>query len=209
MNKSFRLAMGLTATSMLVVIAGCASMSEEECITADWRTIGVEDGAKGRGSSAIGNHREACAKYGVTPDLEAYETGRKQGLVQFCRPSRGYEHGRRGRTYAGVCPSDVEPAFLAAYNDGRAYYELELAVQEAETEIDTLESQLKRTKKELDKGQSRLSNSELTSEERSRIQRNNEELIESIVELETEKSQLLIELGQAQARFEAYEPGSY
>jgi hypothetical protein len=45
---------------------GCATLGKEECLNADWFTIGFEDGARGYPASRIGDHREACAKHGVT-----------------------------------------------------------------------------------------------------------------------------------------------
>ena len=62
------------------VVSGCSTMSADECVTADWRTIGYEDGAKGREASAISRHRKACAKHGVTANFDAYEEGRHEGL---------------------------------------------------------------------------------------------------------------------------------
>ena len=50
-------------------VASCATMSESECEEADWEIIGLEDGAQGHPLSHIGQHRKACAEYGVKPDL--------------------------------------------------------------------------------------------------------------------------------------------
>src|SRR3990167_8939124 len=81
-----------------LLLAGCAGgMSKKECLYADWRAIGYEDGAQGRDASAIGSRRVACAdKAKVTPDMEAYLSGREKGLDQFCRPANGFDYGSRG-----------------------------------------------------------------------------------------------------------------
>ncbi len=120
-------------------LGGCASMSAEECVTADWRTIGLEDGARGRTADSIGRHRKACAKAGVTADQTNYEAGRQAGLREFCQPSRGYDVGHRGETYQGVCPSDLEDAFLRAYEDGRYLHELEQGVKQVEQRLGGLD----------------------------------------------------------------------
>src|SRR5262249_31920219 len=41
----------------LLVLAGCAGMSEQACKTSDWRTVGFEDGSLGRSEAMIANYR--------------------------------------------------------------------------------------------------------------------------------------------------------
>lgn len=116
------------AAAMLAV-SGCASMSKEECVTADWRAIGYEDGAAGLPVSAVSGRRQACAKKaGITVDMAAYTAGRSDGLVLYCRPSNGYSVGTRGGAYHGVCTGPSEHDFLAAYETGRQLYALQAEV---------------------------------------------------------------------------------
>ncbi len=68
------------AVVMLMLASGCATMSEEECLVADWHAIGYEDGAAGLQVAQLGKRREACAEYGVRPDTAAYRAGRDEGL---------------------------------------------------------------------------------------------------------------------------------
>ena len=112
--------------ALLLVLSGCASgMSKEECLYADWRAIGYEDGAAGRNASAMSSRRVACAdKAKVTPDMEAYLAGREAGLDQFCRPASGFDYGARGGQYAGACQGRDEGSFVAAYEKGLTLYAL-------------------------------------------------------------------------------------
>ena len=55
-----------------LVLSACASISEEECLSADWYSLGVEDGSKGYPLSRIGNYRKDCAEVGVAPDAVLY-----------------------------------------------------------------------------------------------------------------------------------------
>lgn len=113
----------------LVLVSGCAGISKEECLYADWGAIGYEDGAAGRPVSAITPRRAACAKKaGVTVDMAAYTAGREQGLTVYCQPSNGYAVGARGIGYTGVCTGPAEAAFMSAYEAGRRLYTLESAV---------------------------------------------------------------------------------
>ena len=90
---------------MLAVVAllgGCATMSESECLTVDWQTVGFEDGVAGYSGDRIGQHRKACAKHGVSPDLVGYQRGREAGLREYCQPANGFRVGSHGGSYAGI-----------------------------------------------------------------------------------------------------------
>lgn len=125
-DHSFRLP--VASTAVLLVLAGCGSMSRNECLTVDWRTVGYEDGVAGYSGDRIGQHRKACAKYGVSTDLQLYQQGRESGLREFCTPTNGYRIGVQGGGYAGVCPANLEPAFLAAFDSGHQLYSLQARV---------------------------------------------------------------------------------
>ncbi len=113
---------GIVGTVVALVLFGCATLDKAECINADWKTIGFEDGARGYKGSRIGRHREACAKHGVAPDLDLYESGRRQGILEWCTPRNGYRLGVRGKSYNGVCPGTLEAEFVAAMDQGHAVY---------------------------------------------------------------------------------------
>lgn len=128
-----------------LLLAGCSStMSKDECRTVDWRTIGYEDGVAGRSGQQIGQHRRACAEYGVTPDLEAYRAGRAEGLQEYCRPHNGYRAGVTGAVYYDVCPADLAPAFLAAYDSGHQLYVLERRVSDTDAQIEARRAEVAR-----------------------------------------------------------------
>jgi hypothetical protein len=127
--------LSLWVSMTALALTGCAGMNEQECMVTDWRTVGFEDGALGRPPETIGSYRQACAKHGVSPDLESYRSGHADGVQTFCQPVKGFNYGRSGATYRGVCPADLEYGFLAAYNDGRHLYELESAVRSADSQI--------------------------------------------------------------------------
>jgi len=131
----------MSATRVVMVsvaaywLAACAGMSEQACLTADWRTVGFEDGTAGRSVGNIGSYRNACADHGVAPDLEAYRAGHGEGVRIYCRESNGFAAGQSGAAYQGVCPADLEPAFVAEYNAGRQLFELEAALRSVDSRI--------------------------------------------------------------------------
>lgn len=115
---------------VVVLLSGCATLDKSECIQADWVSIGYEDGARGYKTSHIGRHRKACAKYGITPDFDQYESGRRQGLLEWCTPRNGYRLGTQGKLYNGVCPPALAPDFMAAISQGRALRDYENEIKE-------------------------------------------------------------------------------
>ncbi|MDH3387187.1 MAG: DUF2799 domain-containing protein [Gammaproteobacteria bacterium] len=127
---------------VLLLVAGCATMDKSECREADWQIIGLEDGARGRLVSYIGNHREACAEHGVTPDLASYERGHANGIRQFCTDSNGFRQGRAGRSYNGVCPAGLQGRFLAAYETGRELYQLSFEINRLQRDVSGMQDEL-------------------------------------------------------------------
>lgn len=148
------------------VLAGCAGMSEQACVTADWRTIGFEDGTVGRSPGNIGSYRSACAEHGVAPDLDAYRAGHSEGVQSYCRESNGFAVGHSGAAYQGVCPASLEPAFLAEYNAGRHLHELEAALYGVESRIASSYQAQENIKQELTSIAAKMIAAETTAEQR-------------------------------------------
>jgi len=139
-------------TSLALIVlatAGCSSMSRNECLAVDWRTIGYEDGVAGYPGNHIAQHRKACAKHGVQPDLTLYQTGREQGLQEYCQPANGYRLGVRGGSYGGVCPAELEGAFVSSFEAGHELYGLRARVSNAESQLDAKRRELDRVKHDI------------------------------------------------------------
>jgi len=156
----------LLALLALVTLPGCASMSRDECKVADWYTVGFEDGSRGAGADRIGQHRQACAEHGVAPDLQAYQAGRAEGLREFCRPATGFRLGSGGNSYAGVCPDELETAFLPAYRDGRHLYQLQGQVKAVESQIKGKNNEIETLKQTLSEDQELVISGGKSKEER-------------------------------------------
>lgn len=133
---------GILLSAVMFVLSGCAAMSGDECLTSDWRAIGYEDGSQGYSSDRLGQRRKACAKHGVTPDFQAYQNGRSEGLGEYCQPQRGFNLGVGGGRYSGVCPSHLEPDFLDAYRTGAQLHTLRSNVNSANYQINAKQREL-------------------------------------------------------------------
>jgi hypothetical protein len=128
----------------LLLFSGCATMNRAECLTVDWKTVGYEDGAAGRPGERVAQHRKACAKHGVTPDLQAYQVGREQGLRVYCQPQNGYRVGERGGDNPGFCPADLANDFEAAFRDGSELHHLRSRVSQAQNDLSAMYAELQR-----------------------------------------------------------------
>lgn len=135
--------------AVLFLLQACASMGKDQCVTADWHTIGFEDGTRGLPAGEISQHRRDCARYGVTPDLKAYLAGRDQGLAQYCKPDNGFKVGESGGQYGGVCPQSLEGNFLAGYRTGHHLYELRSAVNSIQYQLNERHHELDKIKKRI------------------------------------------------------------
>lgn len=134
----------VVALAFAAVLAGCSSLSEKECLTADWESVGYRDGSRGYDAGRVADHGEACAEVDVKPDRAQYEAGRVRGLEFFCTGSNGVRIGRQGGSYAGVCPADLEPGFLRGYDIGRNLNDYDQHMSRLRTNIEAISRELRR-----------------------------------------------------------------
>lgn len=69
-------------TTSLVLLAGCAGMSEAECRGANWYDVGWRD-ARFKLQSQDTLYVQQCARYGVTIDVARYAQGHREGRWEF------------------------------------------------------------------------------------------------------------------------------
>ena len=202
MNSKWK---ALGAALAMVVVSGCAGMSDEECLATDWSAVGYEDGARGYTAERFSRHRTACAKHGITADFGAYQAGREQGLVEYCQPGRGYDVGVSGGRYYGVCSADLEPDFLAAYNEGYHLYTLRANVNRANANINARERELEDLEGEMRAKEAALIAPETTTQDRILLVADLKEMSERTGELEAEIQMLYEERARAQAELDNYQ----
>ena len=194
----------LIALSSLLLGACAAKMSRDECRTVDWRTVGYEDGVAGQPGDRIGEHRRACAEYGVTPDLNAYLAGRTAGLREYCQPHNGYRAGANGYTYFDTCPADLAEAFEIAYDEGRALYVRERRVTDTEEQIDDKRREIRRLEDRVAESAFDVIDTTSTAEERTQAVLDTKQAAERIGRLKAEITELEQERARYQAELDAY-----
>lgn len=101
-----------------IALHGCATMSVDECASADWRAFGYEDGTNGETMGKGDKRSSACAKHGYAMNRDAYINGRNEGLSNYCTEDSGYTVGASGLPYNGVCINHNETRFLEAHSRG-------------------------------------------------------------------------------------------
>ena len=104
--------------AMMLMVAGCASVSKEDCLLTDWYEIGRMDGRQGKPRTAFQGRAKACLEHGISADRQAYYNGHDQGLNYYCTEQMGFELGQKGLAYNSVCPLPLEPNFRVGYNKG-------------------------------------------------------------------------------------------
>lgn len=170
------------AVTGVVLLSGCATMSEDQCLVGDWGSRGWQDGAQGRQVSRLDDHAKACAKYGVEPNMSAYLSAREDGLRTYCTWENGFRQGREGNSYGGVCTPVEEADFVPAYRDGRQIYAAEQAVSSAESELNSAISRIANREDKLEAKQNELRQDGLTDEQRQRIRERIQEVRGELIE---------------------------
>lgn len=139
----------------LLALGGCATLTADQCKVADWRALGVEDGALGHGEHRFLEYAKDCAKAGVIPNRTAWEAGRAVGLNQFCTPEGAYSAGVDGRPFRGRCASETEDQ-IAALAKGRVYRAITGEIADIRYQIADLNREIRDIYDESNRRRSRL-----------------------------------------------------
>ncbi|EPJ44637.1 MAG: hypothetical protein OFPII_33490 [Osedax symbiont Rs1] len=136
----------------IILVSGCASLNQAECVSANWFDLGYDDVQQGNRSLYVAKHTDACAEYGITPDFAQYKLGWQQGLTKFCTAQSGWRYARSGSYYHNTCPQSSEPQFFSGYRLGE--------------KINARESTISTAKKEIKQLFANIENEKLTEEQR-------------------------------------------
>jgi len=168
----------LILTALASAILGCASMSKNECLNANWHMIGLEDGARGASSQMLSNHRKACAKVNVTPDLDQYLAGHREGLNRYCVYHSGLALGQRGADVNHECPASAR-----AFYDG---YDFGVKIYQAHSKMDELNQKIEATRSHIDAINQEIADKEAALVDGTGSRRARREALDSIAQLREE-----------------------
>jgi len=204
MNETYKCKVLFTIVFLAVValLQGCATLDKDECMLADWRLIGYEDGVAGKSATTVGEYREDCAKHAVVPDLAAYRAGREEGLLEYCKADNGYRLGNAGRSLAAVCPTALQGDFRAAWNNGRKFYLARSAVNKTHSRINNCKQTLSSLEETRAQKLAALIADGLKADQRVMILYDINELQQEIESIEDEIVDLELELEDQQVRLD-------
>jgi len=190
-------------------MSGCATLSENECVTADWYEIGYSDGVKGQPDSYMEKHRKACAKHGIRANLDDWLAGREAGLQRYCTPQKGYEEGLANRQYHGVCEGRAANQFLRAYEQGQQLYQQRSLVSDLQRDIEQTSGDIVALEEEWNAIRRDLLNDGLSAAERADLINQLERNKEQSETLRIRRDRLDDDLHRAQYDLDMLERGNY
>lgn len=171
-----RLLLLAAAGGAALALVSCATMTKDQCLAGAWGEVGYRDGSEGQPMNLLAEHASACAEYGVTPDEVAYRSARADGLNGYCRWERGFQEGREGDAYHGVCSAAQEEEFLPAYRDGQMVYAADQALANARGSVESLGSRLEELDDKIVAKQAEARAEGLTDEQRDQIRNRIQEI---------------------------------
>lgn len=115
---------------VLLILSGCAPLSEDDCKKGDWEGLGYKDAMKGYTTGRTESYQKACSEYGISVDQAQYDKGFKNGLKKFCTFNKGLEVGLAGKPNHLACEK-LNPDFKQAYQKGYAEYMINKKKKEA------------------------------------------------------------------------------
>lgn len=78
--------------ALLVLLAGCVSMSEQECRSADWYKLGYRDGDSYGLRPQVDAYAAQCSRAGINADEKAYLAGWVDGYREWTSRVMATEH---------------------------------------------------------------------------------------------------------------------
>lgn len=177
----------LSISFISLLLAGCASLSQEQCEHGDWFSIGQGDGNSGKWASRIAKHNHACEEYGIEINRAEYMRGWNDGIRNYCTAASGFSLGKRGEEYNRVCPAGLELDFVTGYREG-----VEILLREKQWEYDANERELYRYSRQQARARS--------EDERVELKKEIAEHEEKHARLEQEILQLMKHIAMARER---------
>lgn len=155
----------LILTLVLAGLAGCATLTPDQCKTADWLDLGRRDGQRGRSPDRIAEHSEACSKAGMSVNAGLWRQGWREGVRSYCVPRVAWNEGAANNSYNGACHDLDEPNFLRWYRLGQDVYKTRQQRDSTRSEMNRTENELKKAEKDEDRKRLREKLRQLESEQ--------------------------------------------
>ena len=124
-------------------ISSCATLSPEQCQSANWQKIGLQDGNDGQTSQHLARHQKACNKVGIVPDVAQYQIGYQAGLRNYCQPQNVFSLSMQGRGDIRACPTHQQALLLPFSQVPKDYLAAKDKVEDLLDDLDRTDSRLR------------------------------------------------------------------
>ncbi|MGY6587014.1 MAG: DUF2799 domain-containing protein [Wenzhouxiangella sp.] len=135
---------GFLGLLLIALLGGCATMTADECMVADWYRLGQQDARDGRQADFLAQRAGACRDAGFATDADAWYAGYEDGLIGFCTAERGFRFGHDGQHYRRICPPDLEVGFLSGYDLGFGLYTVGERISQSSGRLAQIEREIRR-----------------------------------------------------------------
>ncbi|MBC7693413.1 MAG: DUF2799 domain-containing protein [Methylotenera sp.] len=143
----------LALTGLMGLTACSHGMSKQDCESADFYQMGLEDGKDGKTTDRLQQMKGQCSGQGVAIAEDKYNYGRQVGLANYCDAGRAKNDVKDGKNDS-ICMKDKVPPYQSAYtqevNNLRAKNAKELQ------DLEKSQAKIQQKKDELNRGQSQL-----------------------------------------------------
>lgn len=180
--------------------------SMSKCADLDWASIGQRDGLYGEAPRKLDERAAECAGALLASNTEDYHRGRTRGLATYCTPDAGYDAGRNGRDYRGVCAGESEDVFLAQYQRGRRLFDMTDGLAKNRDALATARASLASDRFELKRELDRVADMDATPEDKGKAIEKVANYRLSISRLEDEIPRLEAAIAAAETALKAQQP---
>ncbi len=125
-------------------------------------------------------------------------------MREFCNPQNGFRIGTRGASYNGVCPAELDSAFLDAYHSGRHLYTLRARIDSTAQQISSMRSEQDRIDSELASVAVQILDTSITKEQRAQLLLDSKRMAERKGELKARIPQLEHDLIEYRRQLDEY-----
>lgn len=202
---ALRISAKLASPFAAALLAGCAGgMTTSECVSADWTALGLEDGRTGARPKLSEQRREACASEGIPVDVAAYEAAREEGLKIYCSAEGGFDAGKSGGEYFGVCAGEAEMRFLESFALGEKLHALNEAKEKAVSDYEAAVAELDQHNYLLRVSEKRYLKPSISNEDREHERQDAEYRRREIARIEGRLPEMLDDIETAKKALDAY-----
>lgn len=189
---------------LTALLSACASMSPEECRHADWLEVGRSDAQQGHTRDYLARHRKSCAKAGYAVNAERYYTGYQRGLSDYCTAPTAFQAARYGHPKPVQCSdAAVQSAdFARAYQYGLRVRDTDLAINDVQQHIASLNAAINEHESDLHAIQATLEHEDLDNYEAIALHEESKEISAQIARDLEQRDVLAAELAQLQHTLE-------